>query len=181
MANVIIDSGELEPTTKLYNVPRERWRYLMQKRRSFLKSKLPFDCRALLQFVDEAERMYEQLGFSDADDFIRNGLELDPQQVNWAVDGLRQMRPNDPVPYKKAIERGKLRAVGVNQHTAGGSNTTSSIGRGRAYIIARLERDGEIKLAEKVSAGRMSANAAAEKMGYRKKPVKRCPKCGHEW
>ena len=36
---------------------------------------------------------------------------------------------------------------GINQHT-GGSNTTSSIGRGRAYILARLDRDPFFKCVE---------------------------------
>jgi hypothetical protein len=50
-----------------------------------------------------------------------------------------------------------------------------------AHWLARLDRDQRDELAAKVRAGEMSANAAAIEAGFRKKPVKCCPKCGHEW
>ncbi len=57
---------------------------------------------------------------------------------------------------------------GANQHTAGGSNTTSSgDDRGTAYIAGRLKRDHPA-LAEEVIAGRLSAHAAAVQAGFRK-------------
>jgi hypothetical protein len=56
-----------------------------------------------------------------------------------------------------------------NQHTLKGSPTTS-MGRGRAYILARLDRDGHTELAAKVRAGEMSAYAAALQLGWRRKP-----------
>jgi len=76
-----------------------------------------------------------------------------------------------------------------NQHTGGKRQpcTTSLPKYGtREHWLARLDRD-ELAglhtgvLADKVRRGELSANAAAIKAGYRKKPVKCCPKCGHEW
>ena len=50
-----------------------------------------------------------------------------------------------------------------------GSNTTNgTIGRGAAYIAARLERDGHTDLAAKVRAHEVPAQAAAIEVGYRK-------------
>jgi len=49
-----------------------------------------------------------------------------------------------------------------------GSNTTRLIGRGRAYTLARLDRDGLDELAERVRSGELSANAAAIEAGWRK-------------
>ena len=45
------------------------------------------------------------------------------------------------------------------------------IGRGREYILARLDRDGHAALAAKVRAGKLSANAAAIKAGFRNPPA----------
>lgn len=53
-------------------------------------------------------------------------------------------------------------------------------GTSLAYTLDRLKRE-DWKLYDKVITGELSANAAAIKAGFRKKPVKRCPKCGHEW
>ena len=47
------------------------------------------------------------LGFADVGDFIECGLELDPQQVVWAVGGRQRTRPNEPILYEWAIELGK--------------------------------------------------------------------------
>jgi hypothetical protein len=53
-------------------------------------------------------------------------------------------------------------------------------GNSRAYTLVRL-KEKKPELYKRVVNGELSANAAAIKAGFRKKPVKRCPKCGHEW
>ncbi len=68
-------------------------------------------------------------------------------------------------------ERGLFTRIDIVK-TVGGNNPT--------YALKRLKRDRP-DLADKVIAGELSANAAAIKAGFRKKQVKRCPKCGHEW
>jgi hypothetical protein len=153
----------------------------MQVRRDFLAVRLPLDCRCLLEFVEDAEEMAKPLGFSGAEDFIRRGLELDLQQVAWAVEGLKQLKPNEPVPYARAQELGK-REIGAGKAGPGrghktGSNAARFVG-GAPYILARLDRDGLTELAAQVRAGTISANAAAIKAGFRKR--RRCPHCEHE-
>jgi hypothetical protein len=78
-------------------------------------------------------------------------------------------------------EKTPLPGKGANQYTGGCDNITSSK-RGTAlkYTLRRLERDHP-KLFAAYKRGELSANAAAIEAGFRKKPVKRCPKCGHEW
>jgi hypothetical protein len=70
-------------------------------------------------------------------------------------------------------------AKGGRGHKAS-DNVTSFRGNAATYTLKRLKRDRR-DLFDKVCAGKMSANAAAIEAGFRKKPVKRCPKCGHEW
>jgi hypothetical protein len=53
-------------------------------------------------------------------------------------------------------------------------------GTSRADTLARLHRDRP-DLAARVEAREISAHAAAKEAGFRKQPVKHCPKCGHEW
>lgn len=68
------------------------------------------------------------------------------------------------------------REIGIEGGKAGpgrGKKTTDSVsrfshGNSRAYILARLDRDGHASLAAKVRAGTMSANAAAITAGFRK-------------
>jgi hypothetical protein len=52
-------------------------------------------------------------------------------------------------------------------------------GTGRTYTLRRLKRDRP-DLAAKVTAGEISANAAALEAGIRKKIKWVCPKCGCE-
>jgi hypothetical protein len=56
----------------------------------------------------------------------------------------------------------------------GGRNPRSGLPRvygTAAYFLARLERDGHNKLAAEVRAGKISAHAAAVRLGWRKRPV----------
>lgn len=170
MAPVRIDSGPIDPRYSLNDVPEDQWRVLMQVRRDYLGVTLPRDCRCLLEFVEDAVRMYAVLGFKSETDFIRRGLELDPQQVTWAIDGLRRMQPNEPIPYERAQELGKRGAgPGRGKKKQLVIPSVSSGGMTRAYILARLDRDGFTELAAKVRAKELSADAAAKIAGIRKK------------
>ena len=57
---------------------------------------------------------------------------------------------------------------------------TTRLDRGATYALRRLKRDRP-DLAERVMSGELSANAAAIEAGFRKKPVRCCPNCGHTW
>jgi hypothetical protein len=174
---VRIDHGRIDAEfTKLRDVAPEDYRSLMHKRRAFAHDTIAHDCRCLLEFVEDAEKMYQPLGFRDANDFIARGLELDPTKVRWALDGVRQLRPDLPIPFQKAIELGQ-REIGIAGGKAGPGrgNKTSVIGvrlskspNSRAYLIARLRRDGFAELADQVEAKEISARAAAIEAGFSK-------------
>ena len=170
MAHVTIDSGPVDATYPLRDVPQGKWFELMQVRRDFLGIHLPYDCRRLLEFVEDAEQMFEPLGFASVEDFIKRGLQLDAQQVAWAVAGLRQMRPDEPIPYAKAValgQHGGARAKGQ----ASDRSLRVKAGENRDYILARLERDGHTELAAQVRAETMSAKAAADAVEMFKRPT----------
>ena len=184
MAQVIIDSGPVDAEDQLRTVPESQWRELMRARRSFLAVRLPHDCRCLLEFADDAEKMWAPLGFADVEDFIKHGLDLDPQQVAWAVDGLKRMEPDKPARYDKAIELGqkyrqldattpdllephrpkKLRDV-ENVTKLSGTDDTS-------YALARLRRDRS-DIHARVLDGELTAHAGMIEAGFRKKQARR--------
>ena len=124
--------------------------------------------------------MYAQLGFDSVEDMVRRGFDLEPEQVGWAVDGLKRLKPDKPIPYLRAQELGK-RGRPKKGEEKGDNVTLKERGNSRAYILARLDRDGLTDLAARVRAGELSANAAATQAGWRKKPTITCPKCGHEF
>jgi hypothetical protein len=170
-----IDSGPLTATMKLRDVPQAEWHHLMLKRQTFVKVHLTRDCRCLVQFVGDAERMAGPLGFKDADDFIERGLKLDPAEIRLAVDWLKINRPDEAIPkdvvVKLAKHGGDRRSEQARENQ--GSNPTLKK-RGRDYDLARLQRDRP-ELFQCVLAGELSANAAAIEAGFRKQltPVER--------
>jgi hypothetical protein len=173
MAAVVIDSGPVSATQRREDVPVDRWRQLVAARRDFCNVKLSYDCRELLHFVEEAEEMVQPLGYADLNDFIRRGLELDPQLVTWAVDGLRRLKPDTPIPFTRAVALGK-REIGVEGGKAGpgrGKKTSDRVtrfierGNSAAYYLARLDRDHYDDLAAQVRAGTLKAKVAARLAG----------------
>jgi hypothetical protein len=183
MAAVVIDSGPIEAERLLRNVPRDKWRELMLARRRFLDSKLSYDCRCLVQFVNDARQMFEALGFASAEAMIRDGYGLKPNEIKIAVDWLELNPPGDPISLDE-VRRLAGREIGISGGKPGpgrgkktGSDTTRFSGRGTGYILARLDRDRP-ELAAKVRAGKLSANAAAIEAGFRKQstPIERALK-----
>ena len=172
MARVKVITGPVDPTAYLDQVPRSQWSALVGARRSFLQVNLPYDCRELLRFVDESPAMLAELGYVNEDDFIARGLGLDPSLVQWAVNGLRTLKPDEPIPFARAVELGKHGGDHGNQHTGGKrqvcNTNLASASTGRAYLLARLRRDGHNGLLQQIEAGDLSAHAAALQVGYRK-------------
>ena len=180
---VFIDSGPLSATDRLRDVPREKWHSLMLVRRYFLKVHLSYDCRCLVEFVNDAKAMFEELGFASVEHMICEGYGLEPDEIAIAVRWLELNPPKEPVALEQAITLGRHGGDRKSEKVKdqGGESTLKYIKNTKAHWLARLDRDGLTELAGKVRAGEMSANAAAIAAGFRKKPVKRCPKCGHEW
>lgn len=178
MAYVTIDSGPVDANYLLREVAQKDWGELMRARRTFIAINLPHDCRCLLQFADDAEAMAKPLGFVDATDFIKRGLELDPQQVQWAIDGLQRLKPNEPITYKRAQEIGKLDAQDrANQRPRGRRSkavqqenecTGFPSGNSRAAFLRRLRKDRP-DIHARVLAGELSPHAGMIEAGFRKK------------
>jgi hypothetical protein len=169
---VLIDTGPVEATQRLADVPKRRWKELVRVRRDFCAVNITYDCRELLHFVEDAHEMLEPLGYKDTTDFLRHGLELDPQMVKWALQGLERLKPDEPIPFQRAVELGKHGfgpGRGHKGKRVGITKSLSDNGSTKEYIMARLQRDGHADLLARIYVGDLSANAAAEQMGYRKK------------
>jgi hypothetical protein len=108
----------------------------------------------------------------------RNGCGWDPEKVALLLK-------DDPATEADWREATKL-PPGTNQYTMPkmvGDNVPhhkAKKGNSRAYTLSRLKRERP-DLFDMVKVGKMSANAAAKKAGFRKPPKHVCPKCGHEW
>lgn len=157
--------------------PRAQWSDLMEMRRLFCTQYLPKNCRHLLFFVTDGEAN-DWVGYSSREAYLRDGLGLDPDVVDWAVAGLRKMRPDEDPPLSDAVLLGKH---GENRYTESRPDIVRSTnyGNSRDYILGRLDRalekDGPhpefAALAAKVRARQMSARAAAIEAGFQKRPT----------
>jgi hypothetical protein len=61
----------------------------MVARRCFVDVRLSFDCRCLVQFVDDAKVMFAELGFESAEQMIKEGYGLEHDEIRVAAEWLR--------------------------------------------------------------------------------------------
>lgn len=183
---VEINSGPVEPTDKFNETPKDKWWMLLIAKRSFLGRRLEHDCRCLIGFCEEAEEVHEELGFSSAEEMIREGYELEPAQVSLAVAWLRNNETEQAISISAVIAEAKAKplaakpgkpegAKGGNQHTVANvdninKSEPSRGGTGTEYTLRRLARDCP-EMLDKIEAGEMSVNQAAIAAGIRKKPT----------
>jgi hypothetical protein len=171
VAAVRIDTGPIESGHRIGEVPREKWALLADARRSFVRTQIPYDCRELLRFIDEATPEWlEHFGYETVDAYLSRGLELDPDMVRWAVEGLKKLKPEEAVGFHAAAALGKHGEHGRGRPKDRDGNTSSKHQNDSDYVTARLARDNP-ELAEQVLAGELSAHAAAITAGFRRRTV----------
>lgn len=150
----------------------------MWVKRDFLRRSITFDCRSLLEFIQDAEEMWQELGFDSAEHMIREGYELDPIEVQYALDWLKVKAPEEAVGFEAAVTGGrKLGKVGSNQYAkteavynVNTTPTNQQAGNRSDYILARLERDRPDILNEFHQGVHKSARAAGIAAGIIKVP-----------
>ncbi len=171
----------IDATDRADLTPRAQWAELVEARRDYCRSAIIGDCRLIVQFASDAEAV-GWLGFASKDEYLRDGLGLDPQVVEWALAGLRTVGVDAPRALKATAETGrKLQTRGaptgnrnaskeVSNNKLDNINFVNPGGTSRDYLVSRLERDRP-ELAKEVLAGKKSAHAAAIEAGFRKKPT----------
>ena len=109
MAPVAVRTGPVSADDSARDVNPSRWLELTLARRTFVAINVPYDCRSLINFVDEAasHRIWEHTGHADLDDYIHHGLDIDPELVEWARLGLSVIGKEKPVSLGVAIDAGK--------------------------------------------------------------------------
>jgi len=186
MARVTIDSGALCAQDRFDDIPKQRWRQLVSEKRNFLATSIKYDCRCLIEFCEEAEVVWQELGFESAADMIRNGYELDPQQIDLAVAWLKINEPSEAVSIDdigKKIADAKAKPLPPDDQTVqprnpngrkgkeSSSDSTRLNDRSNNYTLRRLARDNP-EMLDRIESGELSVNAAAIAAGIRKKPTK---------
>lgn len=174
---VTINSGTPEPDDRFQDTPRDKWPTLLNAKKSFLSRRLNYDCRCLIQFCEEAEVVYDELGFESPEAMIRQGYELEPSKVELAVAWLRANGTSEAVGLAEAVKAAKERPLaehgeignGRNEYSRGNNVTSTRRGNDTDYTLRRLARDAP-ELLDKIQSGELSVNAAAIKAGIRKKP-----------
>jgi hypothetical protein len=178
---VTINSGPVVATDRFDRTPKVKWNQLLYAKESFLATKMKYDCRCLIEFCEEAELVYAELGYGSPAEMIRDGYKLDPIQVELAVAWLKNNEPAKPIALDDISEKiAAARAKPLAEHgeigngrkdESRGDNVTSTVERGNAtdYTLRRLARDCP-EMLDKIEAGELSVNAAAIKAGIRKKP-----------
>jgi hypothetical protein len=159
---VQIDSGPISANDQLQDVPKSKWRDLMLARRQFMEINLSYDCRCLVQFVNDAEPMHQVLGFKDAKTMVRDGYKLEPAEVKIALKWL-DLNPSDqPVALKVALgQHGGDRKSEKFQEKDQLDNINLKGGTQSAYLRARLERDAPDILTQLEQGEFKSVRAAA--------------------
>ena len=129
MKSVVIDSGNPEAPDRFAETPKDRWLSLMLEKRRFIETNINFDCRCLVEFVAEAEDVWEELGFDSAADMIRNGYLLDPVEIELAVAWLKHNEPDAAVAIgdvKSKVAAAKERPLAKHGGQEGNENAAKA-------------------------------------------------------
>ena len=173
---VVIDSGVPVPTQRFSQTPKARWHDLLLAKRRFLERELQYNCRCLIEFVEEAADVWKELRFSSAEEMIRDGYELDPIEIDLAIAWLKHNEQDvaiglGEITQKIAAAKNKpLPSHGGKRDPSEddqGRDSTLKQDRSNDYTLRRLARDCP-EILDRIESGELSVNAAAIQAGIRK-------------
>ena len=164
-----IDTGTVYHEDRLADTPRAQWPALLRERRMYIETQFEYDCRCIVQYLDEANEFYTELGYDSADEMIQQELLIKPEWVRIAVEWLNQEQRIEPV--TKAEVEAALGSHGGDRRSAKAMQDQGDIiplkhrSTSAAYLQARLRRDAP-EVADALERGEFkSARAAAIEAG----------------
>jgi len=171
VAEMMINTGPIDYRDSLAKISREKWDDLFSKRRIYIHTEFEHGCECVVDWLQEAEQFYSDLGYSSADEMLLERLEIPPNWVRMAAAVLEATGENlSKTELDQAIELkghgGDRRSEQVQQDQLDNINLKSKGGTQAEYIKARLKRDHP-KIAEELKRGEhRSARAAGIAAGF---------------
>jgi len=168
---MMINTGPIDYRDSLAKISREKWDDLFSKRRIYIHTEFEHGCECVVDWLQEAEQFYSDLGYSSADEMLLERLEIPPNWVRMAAAVLEATGENlSKTELDQAIELkghgGDRRSEQVQQDQLDNINLKSKGGTQAEYIKARLKRDHP-KIAEELEQGQhRSARAAGIAAGF---------------
>lgn len=170
MAEMMINTGPIDYRDSLAKISREKWDDLFSKRRIYIHTEFEHGCECVVDWLQEAEQFYFDLGYNSADEMLLERLEIPPNWVRMAAAVLQATGKNlSKTELDQAIElkgHGGDRRSGQAQQDQGDNVTLKKRGNNEDYIKARLKRDHP-EIAEELKRGKhRSARAAGIAAGF---------------
>jgi hypothetical protein len=66
MAAMSINTGHGLPRRRLADTPRDSGPALLRERRLYMETQFEYDCRCIVQYLDEAKEFHAELGYDSA-------------------------------------------------------------------------------------------------------------------
>ena len=170
MATVKINSGNPKYDDRPHTWPKDQWELLLSQKKQFLEVHIPYDCRCILEFIEDAEVMWQPLGYSSKDELIERGLDLDPFDVQMAVDWLKIKDPSYEIPFQVAVEEGRKLGSHGDRKSEKAIDQAYNIslkkihGTSKEYLKGRIARDNP-ELLDLIESGELSVQQAAIQSG----------------
>lgn len=167
----MINTGPIDYRDSLAKISREKWDDLFSKRRIYIHTEFEHGCECVVDWLQEAEQFYSDLGYNSADEMLLERLEIPPNWVRMAAAVLEATGENlSKTELDQAIELkghgGDRRSEQVQQEQLDNVNLNSKGGNQAEYIKARLKRDHP-EIAEELKRGEhRSARAAGIAAGF---------------
>jgi hypothetical protein len=187
MNGVRIDSG-IDPLARLEFVPPEKWADLVLARWGYILHEFTRDCRKLVEWVSDAEELWGPLGYGSADDLIRRGYNLEPEEIRLVARWLELNDPDTEVGLEEAKSRaqqmaeaarattGEVRSRADNQHSQSANATQAE--RAKEAGISKRQQEKLDALARRapellarVRTREMSTHRACVEAGIVKVPT----------
>jgi len=170
VAEMMINTGPIDYRDSLAKISREKWDDLFSKRRIYIHTEFEHGCECVVDWLQEAEEFYSELGYSSADEMLLERLEIPPNWVRMAAAVLEATGENlSKAKLDEVIElkgHGGDRRSEQVQQDQGDQITLKRGTTGADYIKARLKRDHP-EIAEELKRGEhRSARAAGIAAGF---------------